>query len=161
LGAVVRSLDRDAGLLGEFFAEEVHELLVEFVSSEVRVGNGCERVEETVSDGDDGCGGGGSSDIENDGVAVDREGFAFSRDFSRLVGGESGSRFGDSLNDVDAGLFGGSEEGVGLSRGEGSGDGEDGVGYWSTEEIGSVRKENSEESDDAVVDSEGGGFVVD
>lgn len=118
-------------------------------------------MEETVSDSDDGCGGRSGTDIEDESVSVDREGLAFRGDFSRLVSSESGSGFGNGLNNVDSGFLGGSEESVGLSRGEGGGNGEDCIGDWSTEEIGSVREEDSEESNDNFVNGEGGGLVVD
>lgn len=87
---MVRRVDGDSGLLGELLSKEVDELLVKFVTSKTVVGNARERVEETISDGDDAGSGCGSSDVEDDDVSVDRERFPFRSNIGRLVGDEGG-----------------------------------------------------------------------
>lgn len=65
------------------------------------------------------------------------------------------------MNDSDTGFFGSGKESIGLSGSEGGRHSQNGIGNRSTKEIGSVGEEDSKESDNAVVNGEGSGLLVD
>lgn len=160
--AVVRRGEGDAGLLGELLGEPVHELGVEEVSSEVRVMRGREGSKESITDGDDGDGRRGSSDVDDEGVAVDtRRLLLLLSDERRVVGGERRGGLGDGLEDTDACLLGGSDGSLDLGGAEVGGDGEDGSGDLASDKVGSVGEEDGEVADGDLVCGQGRGGTVD
>lgn len=145
----------DVVLLLELLGEVVHESLVQVDTGVVVVvGSGQDGV-HAAARGDNGDIRAGSTKVGNDNDLVLDGSLGAS-----VVGQDGGNRVGDELENLDAGIVGGLDQGLSLLLREVGGNGDDGRGDLLAQVVGGRADEASQVSGSGLRDGDGGSLVV-